>query len=96
VPIRQHRPSTDEFVEEFQKTIVPSAIPSSDFIDWNRIESQIANYSSQIETLHELKGVGEEEFEKKVADALMGADDTRKWVDFDFDLLGERGNTYSA
>jgi hypothetical protein len=96
VPIRQHRPPTDEFIEEFQNSIVPSAIPSSDFIDWPRIESQIENYSRQIHTLHDLGGVSDEDFERKIADSLLAADDTRKWIDFYFELLGERGNKYSA
>ena len=32
MPIRKHRPPTAEFITEFQETIVPSAIPSADFV----------------------------------------------------------------
>lgn len=96
MPIRQHRPPTDEFVEEFQDTIVPSAIPSSEFIDWDGIESAIENYEVQIDAILDLEDSSESEFVEGLADALMGADDTRKWIDFYFELLGERGNKYSA
>lgn len=96
MPIRQNRPTTDEFVEDFQETIVPSAIPSSEFIDWEGIESAIDNYEVQIEAILDLQGVSETEFVEGLADALMSADDTRKWIAFYFELLGERGNKYSA
>lgn len=96
MPIRQRRPPTDEFVEEFQDTIVPSAIPSSEFIDWNGIEDEIENYEVQIEAILDLQNVTEDEFVEGLADALIEADDTRKWIDFYFELLGERGNKYSA
>jgi hypothetical protein len=87
---------TDEFVEEFQETIVPSAIPSSKFIDWEGISEEIESYEEQIETVAELRGVSETEFVEGLADALMQAEDTREWIDFYFELLGERGNKYSA
>jgi len=96
MPIRQHCPPTDEFVEEFQGTIVPSAIPSSEFIDWDSVESEIDNYEVQIEAVLDLQDVSEKEFVEGLADALMDAEDTRKWIDFYFELLGERGNKYSA
>jgi hypothetical protein len=96
VPIRQRRPPTDTFVDEFQDTIVPSAIPSSEFIDWNGIEAEIENYEVQIEAILDLEDATEAEFVDGLADALMDADDTRKWIDFYFELLGERGNKYSA
>lgn len=96
MPIRQNRPSTETFVEEFQDTIVPSAIPSSEFIDWGSIETQIEDYESQIEAIADLEGSNTDEFETRLADALMEADDTRKWIDFYFEVLGERGNKYSA
>lgn len=57
MPIRQRCPPIDEFVEEFQETIVPSAIPSSEFIDWNGIESEINNYEVQIEAILDLQNV---------------------------------------
>ncbi|WP_132060070.1 DpnII family type II restriction endonuclease [Halorussus amylolyticus] len=96
MPIRHHQPPTDQFVAEFQKTIVPSAIPSSEFIDWEGIEEQIEAYEPQIEAILDLKDVSESEFVEGLTDALMHADDTRKWIDFYFELLGERGNKYSA
>lgn len=96
MPIRQHRPETDEFVEDFQDSIVPSAIPSTEFIDWDGIEDEIENYQVQIEAILDLQDVSEDEFVEGLADALMDADDTRKWIDFYFELLGERGNKYSA
>lgn len=96
VPIRQRRPPTDEFVAEFQKTIVPSAIPSSEFIDWGGIEDEIENYNVQIEAILDLEDVSTGEFVEGLTDALMDAPDTRKWIDFYFELLGERGNKYSA
>lgn len=96
MPIRQYQPPTEVFVEEFQENIVPSAIPSSEFIDWDKIESEINAYEEQIESIAELEDVSEEKFEQGLADALMDADDTRKWIDFYFEILGERGNKYSA
>lgn len=96
MPIRQHRPPTDEFVAEFQDTIVPSAIPSSEFIDWDGIEAEIDHYEAQIEAVLDLEAISEEAFVDGLADALMAADDTRKWIDFYFEILGERGNKYSA
>jgi hypothetical protein len=94
--LRQHQPPTEEFVEEFQDTIIPSAIPSTEFIDWNSIEDQIENYETQIEAIAELEGVSEQAFIEGLTDALMEADDTRKWIDFYFEILGERGNKYTA
>jgi hypothetical protein len=96
MPIRQYRPPTDEFVEEFQETIVPSAIPSSEFIDWKGIKDEIENYEVQIEAVLDLEDASEEQFVEGLSDALMDADDTRKWIDFYFEILGERGNKYSA
>lgn len=94
--LRQHRPPTEDFVEEFQDTIIPSAIPSSEFIDWDDIEKQIENYEEQIEAIAELEGVSEAAFVEGLTEALMEADDTRKWIDFYFEILGERGNKYTA
>lgn len=96
MPIRQHRPPTDEFVDEFQETIVPSAIPSTEFIDWNGIEHEIERYRVQIEAILDLEDVSKNEFVEGLADALVAADNTRKWIDFYFEILGERGNKYSA
>ena len=96
MPIRQHRPPTEEFVEEFQSNLVPSAIPSSDFIDWKRIDEYIEDHENQIQAVADLRGVSEETFVSDVADTLMRAEDTRKLIDFYFELLGERGNKYSA
>ncbi|WP_254272952.1 type II restriction endonuclease [Haloarcula marina] len=96
MPIRQRCPPTEEFVDTFQDTIVPSSIPSSRFIDWDGIEDEIENYERQIEAILDLEGVSESEFVEGLADALMNADDTRKWIDFYFEVLGERGNKYSA
>ena len=70
MPIRQHRPPTDEFVEEFQETIVPSATPSSEFIDWNGIEDEIKNYEVQIEAILDLEDASEEQFVEGLSDAL--------------------------
>lgn len=94
--IRQDPLPTNEFVLEFQETIVPSAIPSSKFIDWDKIEAEIANYEPQIEAILELQNVSEDKFVEGLTDALMDAEDTRKWINFYFELLGERGNKYSA
>ena len=68
MPIRQHRPPTSDFVEEFQSTVVPSAIPNADFIDFERIEDQITRYEAQIETISDLEDVSAEEFESILAD----------------------------
>jgi hypothetical protein len=75
---------------------VPSAIPSSKFIDWEGISEQIDSYGEQIETVSDLRGVSEGDFVEGLTDALMRAEDTREWIDFYFELLGERGNKYSA
>lgn len=96
VSLRQNRPPVDDFVNQFQSTIIPSAIPNERFIDWDSIEDQIKNYEEQIEAIQELEGVSASEFEKGVADALRDAENTREWIDFYFELLGERGNKYSA
>lgn len=94
--IRQNRPPVDAFVDHFQSTIIPSAIPNERFIDWDSIEGQIANYEEQIEAIQDLENTSAAAFEEGVADALMAAEDTREWIDFYFELLGERGNKYSA
>jgi len=96
MPIRQYRPPADEFVSEFHETLVPSAISNADFIDFDRIESQLDNYREQIETIADLRGVSAHQFETQLADAFMRAEDTREWIDFYFELLGERGNKYAA
>ena len=96
MPIRQHRPSTDEFVEGFLDTAVPSAIPKDRFIDLEARNADIGKYEEQIDAITDLEEVGEDEFIEGVADALMAADDTREWIDFYFELVGERGNKYSS
>ncbi len=96
MPIRQHRPSTSGFVEEFQRTVVPSAIPNAEFIDFDRIETQIERYEDQIETISDLEDVSAAEFESILADAFENADETREWIDFYFELLGERGIKYAS
>lgn len=96
MPIRQRRPPVEEFVEEYSETVVPSAIPTEAFIDWDNIESEIQRYSEQIEALEDLREVSSEEFVEGLADALMSADDTREWIDFYFELLGHTDTKYAA
>lgn len=96
MPIRQHRPPTEEFVADFLDSAVPSAIPTDRFIDWESLADDIDKYSDQITAITSLENVGEEEFVDGVADALMAAEDTREWIDFYFELVGERGNKYSS
>lgn len=96
MPIRQHRPPTDEFVEDFLEHAVPSAIPNDRFIDWVSLNEDVDTYEEQIEAITSLEDATEEEFVEGVADALMAADDTREWIDFYFELVGERGNKYSS
>jgi len=96
MPIRQHRPDTEAFVEEFLAQTVPSAIPNDRFINWDGLNESIEMYSEQIAAIVELEDVEKEAFVGGVADALMAADDTREWIDFYFELVGERGNKYSS
>jgi len=96
MPIRRHRPPTDEFVEDFLENAVPSAIPNDRFIDWDSLNEDIDKYEEQIEAITSLENATEEAFVEGVADALMAADDTREWIDFYFELVGERGNKYSS
>jgi len=44
MPLRQHCPPTDVFVEEFLDTTVPSAIPNDRFIDWESLNADIEKY----------------------------------------------------
>jgi hypothetical protein len=94
--IRQHRPPTDEFVAQFLEHVVPSAIPNEEFIDWGGINEDIARYERQIDAIVELADASEREFVGGLADALMDADETREWIDFYFELVGERGTKYSS
>lgn len=96
MPIRRRRPPVEEFVEEFGKTVVPSAIPTEAFIDWENIENEIERYSEQIDALEDLRGVSAQEFVDGLADALMDAGDTREWIDFYFELLGHTDTKYAA
>lgn len=96
MPIRQHRPPTPEFVDEFQSTVIPSAIPNEMFIDFPRMDAEIDKYEEQIATVAGLRGASKDEFVTELADALMRANDTREWIDFYFELIGERGIQYSA
>lgn len=96
MPIRQRRPSVDEFVEEYGKSVVPSAIPTEEFIDWKRIEAEIERYHDQFEALEDLRGVSADEFIDGLADALMDAEETREWIDFYFELLGHTDTKYAA
>jgi len=96
MPIRQRRPPVKEFVTEYSETVVPSAIPTEAFIDWDDIEREIERYSEQIEALEDLRDVSSEEFIDGLADALMDADDTRVWIDFYFELLGHTDTKYAA
>lgn len=96
MPIRQHRPPTEDFVEEFLANAVPSAIPNDRFIDWESLNEDIKKYEEQIEAITSLEDATADEFVEGVADALMAADDTREWIDFYFELVGERGNKYSS
>jgi phenolic acid decarboxylase len=94
--VRRHQPPTEQFVEEFQRTAVPSSIPSSEFINWNKIESEIENYKPQIEAILRLEDSDKNKFVEGLTDVLMEVEDTRRYIDFYFELLGERGNKYSA
>jgi len=96
MPIRQRRPPVEEFVEEFGESVVPSAIPTEAFIDWENIKSEIERYSEQIDALEDLRGVSREEFVDGLADALVDAEDTREWIDFYFELLGHTDTKYVA
>lgn len=96
MPIRQRRPPVDEFVTEFGETVVPSAIPTEAFIDWENIEREIDRFSEQIDALESLRGISSEEFVDGLADALMDAEDTREWIDFYFELLGHTDTKYAA
>ena len=94
--IRRYRPPTETFVEEFQATIIPSAIPSAQFIDWERIRDSIDAYAEQFRTIQHLQGVSEQAFIDGLADIFVTTETPRVWVDFCFELLGERNNKYSA
>lgn len=83
-------------MEEFLAQTVPSAIPNDRFINWDGLNESIEMYSEQIAAIVELEDVEKEAFVGGVADALMAADDTREWIDFYFELVGERGNKYSS
>jgi len=96
MPIRQRRPTTEAFVDEFQESVIPSAIPTEEFIDWDRIEDSMDHYREQIEALEDLRDVSEREFIEGLADALMQADETREWIDFYFELLGHSDTKYAA
>lgn len=96
MPIRQRRPPVEEFVAEYSKAVVPSAIPTEAFIDWDDIEDEIERYSGQIDALEHLRDVSSEQFVEGLADALMDADDTREWIDFYFELLGHTDTKYAA
>jgi hypothetical protein len=96
MPIRQRRPPVEEFVAEYSETVVPSAIPTEAFIDWDDIEDEIERYSEQIDALEDLRDVSSEQFVEGLADALMDADDTREWIDFYFELLGHTDTKYAA
>ena len=88
--------TAEEFVREFLSTVVPSAIPNERFIDWDGIQNDIDKNSRQIETITDLEDETRDAFINGVADALIAADDTREWIDFYFELVGERGNKYSS
>lgn len=96
MPIRQRRPPVEEFVKEFGESVVPSAIPTEAFIDWENIEDEIERYREQIDALEDLRDVSAEEFVEGLADALMRAGDTREWIDFYFELLGHTDTKYAA
>ena len=96
MPIRQRLDPVDDFVEHFTSTVIPSAIPTDDFIDWETIESEIERYDAQIRALEDLRGVSQDEFIDGVADALLDADETRDWIDFYFELLGHSDTKYAA
>lgn len=96
MPVRQNQLPTEDFTREFLSTVVPSAIPNERFINWDGIQEDLDRYESQIEAIIHLEGESEETFIEGVADALMAADDTREWIDFYFELMGERGNKYSS
>lgn len=83
-------------MEEFLAQTVPSAIPNDRFINWDGLNESIEMDSEQIAAIVELEDVEKEAFVGGVADALMAADDTREWIDFYFELVGERGNKYSS
>ncbi len=83
-------------MEDFIEHAVPSAIPNDRFIDWDSIDDDVDKYEKQIEAIAGLENATESEFVEGVADALMAADDTREWIDFYFELVGERGNKYSS
>lgn len=96
MPIRQQLDTVDDFVERYAETVIPSAIPTDDFIEWEYIESEIERFDAQIEALESLRNVSEGAFIHGVADALMDADDTREWIDFYFALLGHSDTKYAA
>lgn len=94
--IRQRRDDVDTFVERFQDSVIPSAIPTSEFIEWDYIDDQIDRFDEQITALEALRDVSEHAFVEGIADALIAADDTREWIDFYFQLLGHSDTKYAA
>jgi hypothetical protein len=96
VVIRQRLDSVEGFKSRFADTVIPSAIPTSEFIEWEHIEAQIDRFEAQLSTLEKLRDVSEDEFVEGVAGALMEADDTREWIDFYFQLLGHSDTKYAA
>lgn len=94
--IRQRHPPIDDYVEEFQESVIPSAIPTEDFIDWEYIEDEIARFEEQIDALEDLRDISETQFIDGLADALMRAENTREWIDFYFELLGHTNPKYAA
>lgn len=94
--IRQNLYSVEEFKKEFSRTVIPSAIPTSEFIEWEHIEDQVERFEAQMSALEQLRDVPESVFIDGVADALMKVDDTRECIDFYFQLLGHSDTKYAA
>ncbi|WP_233560775.1 MULTISPECIES: type II restriction endonuclease [unclassified Haloarcula] len=83
-------------MEEFQSTVIPSAIPNEMFIDYERIEDKLDANRNRIRSVQSWSGLSRAEFETEITGTLMDTNETREWIDFLFELVGETGIRYSS
>ncbi|MDD4695796.1 MAG: DpnII family type II restriction endonuclease [Patescibacteria group bacterium] len=93
---RKQFKSSEEFRDQFLKTLTPGIIPRKNFIDWAQIDNKFDKYEPVFEFYRELGRLSrtEEEFYEEYLLGVLSSDNPKFLIETGFQLLGHTNNVY--
>jgi len=76
----------EDFVKEFENTLMPGIIERKEFIDWKSINKKIVSHKIELEFFEDLLTTKRDKL-TQLRDSLLSADDPSKMIKLCFELL---------